>query len=370
MKSVLVYYPFPLSENANSGSKLRPLEMKKAFHTWGTENGVNIIVISGTSDQRDQQFQQLLSSGKLDNLWFCYMENQTIPLWLTDPGHKPKRPFIDRKILRYLKQHNVPVGVFYRDVYWKFDHIYPLTGAKKKIMQSIYRIEEKFYEKYCDVIFLPSLEMGEFVDIDRKMADLPPGGKERPVSAREKHEGPFKAIYVGAINGEDYGLSLMLDALMETNKESEICKLTIVCRQGEYEAADQANKEKIKELDIDVRHISGSELDSLYEEMDFAFIPRKCTEYQNFSMPVKLVEYLSNGLPIVATACDAQKRFLESNRYGVICEDNPSSMAEAIKEMADSLEQYQENIEATFLKNHSWVARVEKVKASLAGEQS
>lgn len=80
MKSVLVYYPFPLSENANSGSKLRPLEMKKAFHTWGTENGVNIIVISGTSDQRDQQFQQLLSSGKLDNLWFCYMENQTIPL--------------------------------------------------------------------------------------------------------------------------------------------------------------------------------------------------------------------------------------------------------------------------------------------------
>lgn len=368
MKSVLVYYPFVLTEEANSGSKLRPLEMKKAFQSWGSKNNVEILLISGTSDDREKQFDELLSKGKLDNLWFCYMENQTIPIWLTDPGHKPKRPFVDKKILSFLNKKGVPVGVFYRDVYWKFDHIYPLTGLKKKGMQFIYRLEEKFFEKYCQVIFLPSLEMGEYVDINREMVALPPGGKKRNINKKEYYQFPLKSIYVGAIKGEDNGLSILLDAIKEVNKNSLVCELTIVCRKKEYEEIDKNTQEKIKDLQVDVLHISGAELDSLYEKVDFAFIPRKCTEYQNFSMPVKLVEYLSNGLPIVATACDAQKRFISENGYGVICNDDSISMAEAIIKMSEGLNQFKENIESTFLQNHSWEARVEKVKRSLVGE--
>ncbi|MCM3663611.1 glycosyltransferase [Mesobacillus subterraneus] len=369
MKTVLVYYPFALAKDANSGSKLRPLEMKKAFEAWGKLNDVKVILISGTTAERRQQFQEHLASGALDNLWFCYMENQTIPLWLTDPGHKPKHPFIDRQILKFLKSKNVPTGVFYRDVYWKFDHIYPLKGYKKTIMQSIYKIEEKFYEKYCDVIFLPSLEMGKYVDIDRPMVDLPPGGKKVELSQKESHGEPFHAIYVGAIKGADYGFDLLLGAFDIINREQQRCDLTIVCRQPEYESLTAQQKEQLTKLGIKVMHISGEKLDELYKEVDFALIPRKCTEYQNFSMPVKLVEYLSNNLPIVATACDAQKRFLGENGYGIICGDEEKSMAAAIEEMMGSLEQYQENIQQTFMKNHSWLARVEKVKSSLVGSE-
>lgn len=369
MKTVLVYYPFALAKEANSGSKLRPLEMKKAFEAWGEQNDVRVILISGTTTERRQQFQQHLAAGELEDLWFCYMENQTIPLWLTDPGHKPKHPFIDRQILAFLKSKNVPVGVFYRDVYWKFDHIYPLKGYKKTIMQSIYKIEEKFYEKYCDVIFLPSLEMGKYVDIDRPMADLPPGGKNVDIFKKERHDEPYHAIYVGAIKGEDYGFDLLVGAFELVNKEHRRCDLTIVCRQPEYDSLTDRQKEQLAKLGISVQHISGKKLDELYKEVDFALIPRKCTEYQNFSMPVKLVEYLSNHLPIVATACDAQKRFLSENRYGIICDDEENSMAGAIEEMIGSLEQYQENIVETFMKNHSWLARVEKVKNTLVGSE-
>src|SRR4051812_16697430 len=99
MKKVLVYYPFPLAKEANSGSKLRPLEMIKAFNSWGEQNGIEVIIISGTSAERERQILELTVNDRLKDLWFCYMENQTIPLWLTDPGHKPARPFIDRKIL-------------------------------------------------------------------------------------------------------------------------------------------------------------------------------------------------------------------------------------------------------------------------------
>jgi glycosyltransferase involved in cell wall biosynthesis len=369
MKKVLVYYPFALAENANSGSKLRPHEMHKAFREWAEKEGVEVILISGTSAERERQFRQLVSEGKLDDIWFCYMENQTIPLWLTDPGHKPQKPFIDRTVLRYLKKKNVPVGVFYRDVYWKFDEFYPLKGLKKKVMQTIYRLEERFYEKYCDVIFLPSLEMGKYVSINRPMTDLPPGGKRRDIHREKRDDSLAKGLYVGGINNEDYGLFLLLDALEAVNRYGQVCHLTVVCREKEYAALKSEQKERMKRLGVDVKHISGAELDRLYEQMDFAFIPRYRSEYNDFSVPVKLVEYLSNGLPVVATDCLAQKRFIEADGYGVICHDHKESMAEAIRTMIKEKEQYRKNIAETFMKKHSWVARVEKVKKTLTKEE-
>ncbi|KPD00150.1 hypothetical protein LR69_01641 [Geobacillus sp. BCO2] len=86
MKTVLIYYPFSLAAERNSGSKLRPYEMHQAFLRWGAKEGVDVLLIAGTSAEREKQFQELRSQGKLDDVWFCYMENQTIPLWLTDPG--------------------------------------------------------------------------------------------------------------------------------------------------------------------------------------------------------------------------------------------------------------------------------------------
>ncbi|MEH7484848.1 glycosyltransferase family 1 protein, partial [Neobacillus drentensis] len=125
MKSVLLYYPFQLAENANSGSKLRPKKIHSAFLEWGKKNGVEILLLSGHSKARETMFAEWKSKGKLNNLLFCYMENQTIPFWLTDPRHIPQKPFIDSKVMKFLKGKNIPVGVFYRDVYWKFDELYP-----------------------------------------------------------------------------------------------------------------------------------------------------------------------------------------------------------------------------------------------------
>lgn len=58
---------------------------------------------------------------------------------------------------------------------------------------------------------------------------------------------------------------------------------------------------------------------------------------------------------------------IEADGYGVICDDNPSSMAEAIAKMADMLEQCRLRIAQTFMAKHSWEARVEKVKETLVG---
>ncbi|MEH7522593.1 glycosyltransferase [Bacillus sp. JJ1503] len=368
MKSVLLYYPFEIAENANSGSKLRPKEMYKAFQEWGAKENIEILLLSGNSSARETLFEQWKAEGKLENVWFCYMENQTIPFWLTDKGHIPKKPLIDKKVLSYLKQRHVPVGVFYRDVYWKFDELYPLKGVKKTVMQTIYRMEERFYNKYCQVIFLPSDAMGKYVDIQREKISLPPGGKKVDVVKKEKDTQFAQGLYVGGINNEDYGLFLLLDALEIANKQEKVSELTIVCREDEYKQLPEEKKARLQEMDVTIQHVSGEALNDLYREMDFAFIPRYRSTYNDFAVPVKLVEYLSNELPVIATYCQAQREIIESDGYGIICEDKPEDMARAIKEMALKATGYRENIQNTFLQKHSWTARVEKIKNALVKE--
>ncbi len=370
MKSILLYYPFKLAKEANSGSKLRPKEMYQAFQVWAKEKDIEVLLLSGDSNERKQTFQKWKAEGKLEDLLFCYMENQTIPFWLTDEGHIPKKPFIDRKVMQFLKSKAVPVGVFYRDVYWKFDELYPLKGIKKSVMKSIYRMEEKFYEKYCDVIFLPSDAMGRYVNIQKPKVALPPGGKERDLSERKASSSQMsQGLYVGGINNEDYGLFLLLDALEIANKEHKVCELTVVCRKDEYDGLDENKKDRLQTMDVTVKHVSGEALNELYQEVDFAFIPRYKSTYNDFSVPVKLVEYLSNELPIIATNCEAQAEIITTGQYGIVCRDLAEDMATAIVQMTNDAEKYRKNIQASFIENHSWLSRVEQVKESLWKEE-
>ncbi|MGE6487628.1 glycosyltransferase [Paenisporosarcina sp. NPDC076898] len=366
MKNVLIYFPFTLAENPKSGSQLRPIEMLKAFSSFCSENGMELIVISGDSNKRALKWAELKVSGKLDSTEFCYAENQTIPLWLTDKGHKPAKPFIDSQIFKELTKKGIPIGLFYRDVYWKFDDLYSLKGLKKAIMQSIYRMEERFYSKYVHTIFLPSDSMGKYVDIQANKVSLPPGGREIKVESARKDDAKI-GIYVGGINNEDYGLPALIESYRLLNHSGIPSNLKIVCRQDEYENLEVDLKKKLAKPYIEVLHINGEELNRYYSTVDFAFIPRKKSTYNDFSVPVKLVEYLSAKLPIVATNCDAQTEMINSGPYGVITEDNPESIARGIVTMQENHQTYSDMIEKHFLQNHSWEARAKQAAQALVG---
>lgn len=364
MKKILVYFPFALAKTADSGSKVRPLKMIEAFQLWGSKNGFEVIVVAGESKERAEKWNELLRSGALQNIHCCYVENKTIPIWLTDANHIPSEPRIDQKVFQYLKQNNIPMGIFYRDVYWKFDDIYPLKGIKKLAMQWLYRREEKFYEKYADAIFLPSDEMGKYVNINRTKVALPPGGKE--VAYQKKPDDQqVRSIYVGAVKHEDNGIPLLLETFGRIKEEGLPLSLTIVCRESEFQTLDEKLKEQIQTLGVQVKHLSGSELDELYTEMDFAYLPRKKSTYNDFAMPVKLVEYLSCYLPVVASNCTAQQNFVESGPYGVVAEATLDDMVRATKVMMEQHHTYLATIRERFLQEHSWEARVETVYNTL-----
>lgn len=368
MKNIIIYYPFTVATNPKSGSAIRPVEMIKAFDVYAKKNDLELIVISGTSTERRVQWNKLVEERKYEQTLFCYSENQTIPLWLTDPGHIPKDWKIDKEVFQTLKKHHVPIGVFYRDVYWKFDELYSLKGLKKFIMQTIYKKEEKFYGKYMHTVFLPSDAMGKYVNINTAKMALPPGGRFTEIKTNSKAIGqPFKGIYVGGINNDDYGLPTLVESFALLNKDSIKGELVIVCREDEYTALSDSDKEKLAKPYINLQHVSGAELQQVYTEVDFAFIPRKRSIYNDFAVPIKLVEYLTAGLPIIATNCSAQEDFIKSGPYGVITEDNAESIAQGMLDIQPHFETYKQNIGQSFLQQHAWNERAEQAARALIG---
>ena len=368
MKNIIIYYPFTIASNPKSGSAIRPVEMLKAFKVYAKKHGLEVIVISGTSKERRMQWSKVMEERKYEQTLFCYSENQTIPLWLTDPGHIPKDWKIDKDFFQTLKKHHVPVGVFYRDVYWKFDELYSLKGLKKFIMQTIYKMEEKFYGKYVHTIFLPSDAMGRYVNINSTKMALPPGGRFAEISTTSNDiQQPFKGIYVGGINNDDYGLPTLVEAYELLNKDHVLGELVIVCRQDEYTQLSNIDKEKLNKPYISLKHVSGAELQQVYEEVDFAFIPRKRSVYNDFAVPIKLVEYLTAGLPIIATDCSAQEDFIKSGPFGVITGDDAESLVQGMHSIQPHFAEFKNNIQQSFLQKHAWNERAEQAAHALLG---
>ncbi|MFY4775148.1 glycosyltransferase [Metabacillus sp. RGM 3146] len=367
MKHILVYFPYELQKNPKSGSGVRPKRLVEAFKRYGEKQQVETVVISGQSKERKQKINEYLHQYNLSDALFCYMENSTMPYWLTDKDHVPRAIGMDFGFWKKLKDNHIPIGCFYRDVYWQFNDMYVPPFGKKfltPVMQGIYRQELKAYHKAVDIMYLPSLEMNRFVNWTKKFDELPPGMEKTDEPEKSSNSIPT-AVYVGGIT-DQIGILTMLEAFDEINGAGTNVQLDFICREGEFKKDQEIQKYQEKAW-INIMHLSGDGLKEVYKKADIALIPREKNTYHDFAMPVKLFEYLSYHLPIVATNCDAQARLLEDNNFGIVSkvdkQDFKESVQKALKpevhaSMVSSIREH------AFAEN-SWDARVEKVAKDL-----
>lgn len=365
MKIIIVYYPFPLREQS-SGSAVRPVKMLEAFEKLAhSHNGkIGIISIYGETKERAKSLQRIYKEINPRDILFCYMENSTLPLWLTDHDHIPREPLLEISFLRFLKKNRIPVGLFYRDIYWKFKEEYPLKGIRRAIMKMVYLLEMNVYKKFVHHFFLPSIQMNDYIGIDdSKVSALPPGGVDK-LALRQSNskKNMLNVIYVGGIS-ERYGLREMLGAFEILNGEGHKAILHLVCRKKEYEEFNKIIAPYEKYLWLNVYHAFGEELDRIYAKADVALIAIKNNHYNNFAVPVKLFEYISYGLPIVSTDCTAQAEIINKNRLGKVTSDNSKDIAKGISQFLDKqvLDEYASNVNNALLKEHLWYNRAESV---------
>lgn len=299
--------------------------------------GFTVDEVTGSARQRTtaiRAIKQRVQDGV--EYAFLYSENRSIPTPLTEGHRLPLRPFLDHRLFRFCKHNCIPVGLFYRDIYWRFpmykDKLSPIA---RSITIPLYWYDWLAYNRYVDHLFLPSLKMKEYLPTSwpsQQLSALPPGttpstGTKLALEDKPSAE-PLSLLYVGGVNPPNYDIT----PLFELVRKLSNVRLTLICRPDEWRTAKRYYSEFPKDKVV-VRHKSGDALQKEYESADLFTIVRKPYIYLDFAVPVKVFEAAAHCLPIITLNGTEASDIIEREGLGWV-HDSLEDIAERINKLA------------------------------------
>lgn len=289
--SMVFHLPYEIEENPTGAGGIRPHRMREAFSDLGYE----VVDLSGTKPQRREKFKHLKQ--RLATGWrpqFMYAENSTMPNVLATSIKDGVNPFFEFSLMRSLFKADVPLGMFYRDAYWRFPQYRPkgLYGASTVPLNML---DMAGYLKNKIHLFLPSMPMAEVLGLSFPLtwSALPPAGD--PDKTLPMPNGELNLLYVGGFKGH-YEMDEFLAALSEVGD----IDMNLVTRKPEWDET-LAAKPHLALEQLNVMHLNSYELQPIYAESQVCVLAINPSEYWEFAVPFKLYEYLSYGRPIIAT---------------------------------------------------------------------
>lgn len=337
-KLMVFHAPFPLQPDRVAASMLRPLAMRRAF----ADLGYRVMDVTGYAAQRRRAMARVraaIAAGA--GIEFVYSENATIPNALTEPRHLPVHPALDAAFFHHCQRSGVPVGVFYRDVYWRFprfrEGINPILEAG---LQAAYRSELMAFEKVGLHLFLPSQAMARHVPhVDpARMSPLPPGAPDvEPRGACGQDDD-------GDDDGDDGGgLELLFVGVLQDNYRMDAClravtstpgtRITLCVRQETWEASRDHYGPLLPAGRAQVVHRSGAELEPLYRRADLGVLFTEPNPYWDFAVPYKLYEYLAHELPVIAVRGTQTGRLVEEMGIGWVLDYDAGALSDLLRRL-------------------------------------
>lgn len=361
-KRCIVHIPNNIDSRALSGSQIRPIRMIQAFK----DCDYIVDVVMGTGLERKKQIKMIkknIENGiKYD---FLYSESSTMPTLLTEKDHFPRYPFLDFNFLKFCKRNKIKIGLFYRDVQWKFSfYKKSVSLVKRMITIPMYRYDLYKYKNLLDVFYLPTKQMKkylkEYPDLLLKSQTLMPGCDEQKENLEidtkyEKEK--INIFYVGGITGI-YDIQNFLEAV--SNIES--VNVIICCRKPEWEKVEKEYQRYLQK-NIKIVHVSGKDLDQYYEWADICSVLGGDGEYFSMAMPVKVFEYLAKNKPMLGIKGSVSGELIERENVGWISEYSVESIQKCISYIVahpSEIIEKKEN-EKIYYKKSTWKARAQQV---------
>lgn len=354
-KRIIFHIPVQLDRSHASASQIRPLKIIAAFQNIGYK----VDIVEGTAKMRQSQIGEIkknIRNGiKYD---FVYSESSTMPTLLTESHHLPTHPCLDFGFFRFCKKNNIPIGLFYRDIYWCF--INKNKDFKQRVAKFFYKYDLKQYEKYIDVLFLPTMDMFEHIPFSfhKEVVELPPGCDLQQPPDPAPHS-VLSMLYIGGVGGT-YSLKLFMKALSAISG----IQLTICCRKDEWDSLEEEYRKLSDAPNITVVHKKGEELIPLYEQADmFSMLYETSSLYLSFAAPFKLFEAIGYGKPLIGYRKNWSGKFIEKNGVGLVCDNTPEDVAKALNALCDDkdlLQQYKSRL-SNIAPQHTWESRARKV---------
>lgn len=359
-------FHIPNSLEGNYGSHVRPQKMMQAFK----DIGYDVDVVMGYGKERKQSIKKIKKNIRAGMKYdFMYSESSTMPTLLTEKNHLPLYPLLDFSFFRFCKKNGIRIGLFYRDIHWKFP-VYKegVRGWKREFAILMYRYDLLCYSHLLDVFYLPNKKMLDYVDNKRlkeRFSILPPALDKNSFCMQGeslKNGGEdIHIFYVGGI-GSGYQFHILLEII---NKLPNY-RLTICCRERDWKMVC-SDYEKLLNDRIEIVHKSGADLEYYFDRADICSVFLKNSLYMEFAMSIKLFEYMENGKPIIATKGTANGEFVEKHEIGWSIEydkDKLEQLLLTISENPQLIDEKRRNIEK-IVPYHTWQARASKVMTDL-----
>ena len=313
---------------------------------------LNCDIGRGCGNKRKKAVNRIFTSLKSNIPDICYIESPTGPMM-----HNR-----DFKLIKYLHNHNIPTGYFYRDCYRKFHDLFPrrkgFINSLKELYLDWWQLRTDAALKKVDIIYIPSLQGKRYFPPFKDVRALPPAGEDR---LPKKKEFTHSLIYVGGIS-ELYGFNILLESFEIVHTQILDAKLLCCCRKEDFENFDH----RLKTANwLEIHHVSSTQLEPFYERAVAGLIAKRTDfVYNQIAVSVKLFEYLSYGLPIVTTSSAATDPLIIDNGIGIVTPSTPEGIANGIVAMLTDKVKYLEycnNVKKTLLESDLWVHRVDQI---------
>lgn len=356
--SMIFHVPFRLGVRSTSASGIRPMKMRQAFE----DAGYRVLEVSGSHEERRGQIRALkkmIEGGFRPD--FVYSESATTPTGLGEKVTRHTSLSRDLKFLEFCKKQGIPVGLFYRDIYWLFPQYRDYANAPMRaFLKARHKADLRRYNKGLDILFTPSELMGKYVKrwVKTPVHALPSGSD----LGDGHHEIDIpRVVYVGGI-GNHYEMTRAFAGAAKAEALGVDFRFVVCTRESDWETA----KEEYEEWScgsIGVEHASGEEMKALLQVANIGSLFVEPQDYRSFAVPMKLYEYIGSGLPVVASEGTLVGSLVQEMGIGWNIPYTSDAFAGLLRNLAENPSEIGEKMDrvATIAADHTWLARAQEV---------
>jgi len=343
---LLLLSMYPLDQ-ALWGATARITHMRDELRTL-----VRLDVVAGWRLTRAGALMRYVASGRFAGLDGIYVEAST-----TLPGP------VDIAFLALARSRAIPVLTYLRDAQPLFSEYFIRGSPKRWLSRALFRPAFAALKAVSSQAAYPSSGLAAaFGDRDDPLL-IPPGAPAPVIVPRS--ENADRLLFVGGMRFPVHGLDILFEGIERVRQGGIPIGLTCVSRPGEEPQPPYPDWFRLARG-------SGSEIHRLLPAVVATVQPRHRSPYNDLGVPVKVMEYLSYGRPLLVTDCTETAKIVQEADAGVVVRDTAEDLASGIRELATATPGRLDAYSDAALRaaaQHSWHARSRHVLQILETDQ-